>query len=477
MNDLTFPAGFLWGAATSAYQIEGQPLADGAGSSIWHRFAHTPGRVANGDTGDLACDHYRRFRDDIALMADLGLGAYRFSIAWGRVLPDGRGAVNARGLDFYQRLVDALLERGIAPMITLYHWDLPAALHDRGGWLNPDSPDWFADYAQVLFRALDDRVPLWVTINEPWVVTVPGYLDGELAPGHRDPFAAPRVAHHLLLAHAGAVAAYRSMGRHRIGLAVNLEPQHPASAAPEDQAAAVRRDAFINRWFLDPLLLGEYPAELASMFGAAWPAFADSELARIRPATPCGSAPDGFARAGVRTDFIGVNYYSRGLVRAAPKTLPLGAIRVSPADARRTTMGWEVYPQGLTETLLWLKERYHNPPLYITENGAAFDDPPPADGLVRDPERVDYLRSHLSAAHAALQREVDLRGYFVWSLMDNFEWAQGYAKRFGLIQVNPVTQARTLKTSAQVYREIIRRNGIGLSDSAEACEKPSAAKV
>ncbi len=215
----SFPNRFLWGTATSAYQIEGHPLADDAGPSIWHRFSHSPGRVANGDTGDLACDHYRRFADDINLMADLGLGAYRFSIAWGRVLPEGRGGVNSKGLDFYQRLVDGLLERDIQPMVTLYHWDLPVALHERGGWLNPDSPAWFADYAQVLFRALDDRVPLWVTINEPWVVTVPGYLEGELAPGHRDPFEAPRVAHHLLLAHAEAVAAYRSLGSHRVGLA------------------------------------------------------------------------------------------------------------------------------------------------------------------------------------------------------------------------------------------------------------------
>lgn len=462
MPEPTFPDGFLWGAATSAYQIEGQPLADGAGPSIWHRFAHSPGRIVNGETGDLACDHYRRFADDVALMADLGLGAYRFSIAWGRVLPDGRGIVNPKGLDFYRRLVDALLERGIQPMITLYHWDLPAALQDRGGWLNPDSPAWFADYAQVLFRALDDRVRLWVTINEPWVITVPGHLVGELAPGHRDLFEAPLVAHHLLLAHAEAVAAYRSLGLHQIGLAVNLEPQHPASATSEDQAAAVRRDAFINRWFLDPLFLGAYPTELSSIFGSAWPEFADSDLARIRSSTLSDSARVAKPGASGPTGFIGVNYYSRGLVQAEPKAPPLGAIRVSPEDAPRTAMGWEVYPQGLTETLLWLKDRYANPPLYITENGAAFDDPPPVNGLVLDPDRVDYLSSHLCAAREAIQRGVDLRGYFVWSLLDNFEWAQGYAKRFGLIQVDPLTQARTLKSSASFYRDVIRSHAIGL---------------
>ena len=443
----TFPEGFLWGASTSAYQIEGQPLADGAGPSIWHRFCHNPDRVANGDTGDLACDHYRRYAEDLKLMTGLGLGAYRFSIAWGRVMPEGRGTVNPRGLDFYRRLVDALLERGIQPMITLYHWDLPAALHDRGGWLNPDSPAWFADYAQVLFRALDDRVPFWVTLNEPWVVTVPGYLSGELAPGHRDLYEAPRVAHHLLLAHAEAVAVYRSLGRHRIGLAVNLEPQHPASQTPEDQAAAARRDAFVNRWFLDPILLGTYPTELPAMFGPAWPKGAESDLGHIRTAT----------------DFIGVNYYSRGIVRADPGARPLDASTVPLPGVPRTAMGWEVYPEGLAETLFWLKDRYGNPPLYITENGAAFDDQPAVDGEVPDPDRVEYFRAHLDSAREAIARGVDLRGYFAWSLLDNFEWAFGYDKRFGLIQVDRNTQARTPKESARFYRDVVRSNGGSLA--------------
>lgn len=438
-----FPESFLWGAATSAYQIEGHPLADGAGPSIWHRFAHLPGRIANADTGDLACDHYRRWREDLDLMAGLGLQAYRFSIAWGRVLPQGRGAINAKGLDFYLRLVDGLLERGILPMVTLYHWDLPAALHDRGGWLNPDSPDWFADYAQILFRALGDRVPLWVTINEPWVVAVLGYLTGELAPGHRDLYEAPRVAHHLLLAHARASAAYRTLGRGHIGIAVNLEPQHPASASVADRQAAERRDAWINRWFLDPLLLGAYPPELAALFGPAWPESACAQAASLR--TP--------------TDFIGVNYYSRGLVRADPTAVPLMASPASPPDLPRTAMGWEVYPQGLAETLRWLQERYGNPPVYLTENGAAFDDPPPAHGEVADAPRQAYLRAHLLAAREALAQGADLRGYFAWSLLDNFEWAFGYAKRFGLIRVERETQARTLKASARFYREVIRSGG------------------
>lgn len=446
-GDRPFPEGFLWGAATSAYQIEGSPLAEGAGPSIWHRFAHTPGRIRGGDTGDLACDHYRRTAEDIALMAELGLSAYRFSIAWGRVLPEGRGRVNPAGLAFYERLVDGLLARGIQPMVTLYHWDLPAALYERGGWLSPDSPAWLADYAEVLFRALDDRVPLWLTVNEPWVISVLGHLEGELAPGHRCPFETPLVAHHLLLAHAEAVAAYRATGRHRIGLAVNLEPQHPASPAPEDQAAAARRDAFVNRWLLDPLLLGAYPDEIPTLFGQSWPERATREQGRLR----------------VPTDFIGVNYYSRGLVRAAPEVHPLGAIRVPPTHGLCTSMGWEVYPQGLTETLLWLKTGYGNPPIYITENGAAFEDPPPVAGEVADPHRVAYLRSHLRAAREALALGVDLRGYFVWSLLDNFEWAEGYSQRFGLFQVAPEGRARTPKASARFYRELIRRQGAGLA--------------
>jgi beta-glucosidase len=508
MSNYHFPADFLWGAATSAYQIEGEPLADGAGASIWHRFAHTPGRVANGDTGDRACGHYRRWAEDVALLAELGMTAYRFSVAWGRVLPDGRGAVNQRGLDFYRRLVDALVERGITPMLTLYHWDLPAALQDRGGWRNPDSPAWFADYAQVLFQALDDRVPLWVTINEPWVVTIPGHVDGELAPGLRDLGAAPRVAHHLLLAHCAAVAAYRASGRHQIGIAVNLEPQHPASAAPADQLAALRRDAFINRWFLDPLLRGSYPPEMAEIFGAAWP----EEFTLNPPNCPISNPPNppfskggfevpfskegffspfskggwgDFSKEGlidkptqsppfekggsggicqssrISTDFIGVNYYSRGLVQADPTALPLGARRVSPAaEVPITTMGWEVYPAGLTATLLWLRDRYGTLPLYITENGAAFSDPPAAHGVIDDAQRVDYLRSHLHAAALALAQGVDLRGYFAWSLLDNFEWAHGYAQRFGLVQVDPLTLMRTPKRSASVYRDVIRRGWI-----------------
>ena len=445
MTAPTFPPDFLWGAATSAYQIEGSPLADGAGPSIWHRYSHNPGRIANGETGDLACDHYRRVSQDLDLMGRLGLKAYRFSIAWGRVLPEGRGPVCSAGLDFYERLVDGLLERGIQPMVTLYHWDLPAALQDRGGWLSPDSPSWFADYAALLFRTLGDRVPLWVTLNEPWVVTVLGHLTGDHAPGHQDLFEAPRVAHHLLLAHAEAVGAYRAIARGRIGIAVNLEPQYPAT--PADAVAASRRDVFVNRWFLDPLFLGTYPHELESIFGSAWPDPPERELQRIR-------SPG---------DFLGVNYYSRGLVRSDPSAHPLGAARIVPEGAPLTAMDWEIYPGGLTEILLWLKNRYGDLPLYITENGAAFDDPGPVDGEVPDADRVAYLRAHLLAARDAVAQGVDLRGYFVWSLLDNFEWALGYGKRFGLYQVDPLTRNRTPKRSARFYSNVIQTNGASLS--------------
>jgi beta-glucosidase len=446
-TDITFPDRFLWGAATSAYQIEGSPLADGAGPSIWHRFSHIPGKVANGDTGDVACDHYRRWADDVALMADLGLGAYRLSVAWGRVMPQGRGPVNRNGLAFYERLVDWLLSRGIVPMVTLYHWDLPAALDDRGGWVNRDSAGWFSDYAEAVFRALADRVQLWVTINEPWVVAVGGYLQGGYAPGHRSVSETPLVAHNLLRAHASAVDAYRAWGSHQIGIAVNLEPQHGLSDSPADTAAAERRDAFVNRWFLDPLLLGRYPPELKDAFGDAWPRFPEEDLKRIHG----------------KPDFLGVNYYSRALVREDPSALPLRASPAGPGQRPQTAMGWEVYPQGLSEVLLWIKERYANPPVYLTENGAAFDDPLPARGEVQDPLRVDYLRRHLLAAADALRNGADLRGYFVWSLLDNFEWAHGYGKRFGLVHVDFATQRRTPKASARCYADVIQSRGAALA--------------
>jgi beta-glucosidase len=439
-----FPANFLWGCATSAYQIEGSPLADGAGPNIWQRFCHTPGRVVNNENGDVACDHYRRYEGDVDLMQRLGLQAYRFSIAWSRVLPRGTGQVNAAGLGFYDRLVDRLLSRGIQPMATLFHWDLPTALDDRGGWLNRDSPDWFAEYADIVFRRLDDRVKLWATLNEPWVVTDGGYLHGTLAPGHRNRFEAPIATHHLMLAHGAAVQAYRATGKHQIGLVVNIEPKYPASQSEADQAATRRADAYMNRQYIEPALLGRYPNELAEIFTDAWPDWPAADMERIRQPI----------------DFVGVNYYSRNVTRHERDTWPLRAGPVRQPHATHTEMGWEVFPQGLTDTLLRIKDQYGNPPVYITENGAAFYDPPQADGdTVDDPLRVDYMRRHVKAVHDAIAQGADVRGYFAWSMLDNFEWAFGYSKRFGIIHVDYATQKRTLKASARLYSQIIASHG------------------
>ncbi len=445
-HDNSFPTDFLWGAATSAYQVEGSPLADGAGPSIWHRFSHTPGLVANGETGDVACDHYHRYESDIALMRQLGLNAYRFSISWSRVLPEGKGRVNEKGVDFYRRLVDSLRAAAIQPVITLYHWDLPAALDDRGGWLNGDIAQWFADYAKVVFRALGDREPFWATLNEPWVVTDGGYLHGPLAPGHRNWFETPIASHNLLRAHGAAVSACRAMGNGRIGIVVNLEPKYPASERDEDRQATARADAYMNRQYLDPIFLGSYPAEMPPLFGEAWPQCRDSDFKEIRQPI----------------DFLGVNYYTRGITKHDPKKMIERADRVKNSRAAYTETGWEVFPQGLTDILVWVRERYGRMPLYITENGAAFYDPPTAEGTVEDPLRVDYLRKHLRAAREAMQHGVDLRGYFVWSLLDNFEWALGYSKRFGIIHVDFETQKRTMKASAKFYADVIRSRGADL---------------
>ena len=442
-HDNLFPADFLWGAATSAYQVEGAPLADGAGPSIWHRFSHTPGLVANGENGDVACDHYHRYEADVALMRELGLKAYRFSISWSRVFPEGKGRVNEKGLDFYRRLVDALRNANIQPLITLFHWDLPAALDDRGGWLNHNIARWFAEYASAMYRALDDRQPIWATLNEPWVVTDGGYLHGPLAPGHRNWFETPIAAHNLLRAHGAAVAAYRAVGKGRIGIVVNLEPKYPASESPQDKDAVARADAYMNRQYLDPIFFGSYPKELAQLYGEAWPSFQDGDFGEIRQ----------------KIDFIGVNYYTRGLTRHDDKRMIERAERVKNPRAAYTETGWEVFPQGLTDILVWVRERYGNLPLYITENGAAFYDPPTADSTLEDPLRVEYLRRHLAAAREAMRRGIDLRGYFVWSLLDNFEWALGYAKRFGIIHVDFETQKRTMKASAKFYKDVIRTKG------------------
>ncbi|MGQ0834305.1 MAG: GH1 family beta-glucosidase [Gammaproteobacteria bacterium] len=447
---ISFPQDFIWGGATSAYQVEGSPLADGAGPSIWHRFANTPGHVLDGDTADVACDHYRRYASDIALMRELGFKAYRFSIAWGRVMPRGKGAVNAAGLGFYERLADTLLANGIEPVATLYHWDLPAALDDLGGWLNPDVANWFAEYASVVFGKLDDRVKMWATINEPWVVSDGGYLHGALAPGHRNRFEAPIVSLNLLRAHGAAVQAYRAQGRHRIGLVVNIEPKYSASKSAEDEAATARADAYMNRQYLDPVFFGRCPAEMAEIFGDAWPDFPASDFALIRQPI----------------DFLGINYYTRNVMRHDEAAWPLRASPVRQKHLTYTETDWQVYPQALTDCLVWVKRRYGDVPIYVTENGAAFYDPPAVDGqALDDPLRVAYLREHLKALHDARAQGVDVRGYFVWSVLDNFEWSLGYSKRFGIVHVDFATQRRTPKASASFYSSVIASNGRVLNGS------------
>jgi beta-glucosidase len=444
MCGATFPVGFLWGSATAAYQVEGSPLADGAGPSIWHRFVHTPGLVRDGDTGDVACDHYRRWEEDVALMRRLGLKAYRFSISWSRILPEGSGRVNSAGLDFYDRLVDALLKDGIEPIITLYHWDLPAALDDRGGWLNRDIANWFAEYAQVMFRKLDGRVRKWATLNEPWVVTDGGYLHGVLAPGHRNRFEAPIASHNLMRAHGAAVQAYRAEGKNEIGLVVNIEPKYASSDDPADVAATARAEAYMNRQYLDPVFFGRYPDEMTGIFGEAWPEWPAEDFALIRQPI----------------DFLGVNYYTRSVTRFDDKNWPLKACTVRQKQATYTETGWEVFPPGLTEALMWVTRRYGRIPLYVTENGAAFFDPPAASkGRINDPLRIDYLREHLRAVHAAINEGADVRGYMVWSLLDNLEWSLGYSKRFGIVHVNFDTLERTPKDSAHFYAKVVASNG------------------
>jgi beta-glucosidase len=439
-----FPKGFLWGSATSAYQIEGSPLADGAGPSIWQRFMHTPGMSKDGDTGDVACDHYRRYADDVALMKSLGMQAYRFSISWSRVLPEGRGRVNEKGLDFYSRLVDRLLAAGIEPNATLFHWDLPAALDDRGGWLNPDIADWFADYANVMYAKLDGRVKMWATLNEPWVVTDGGYLHGALAPGHRNKYEAPIASHHLMRSHGKAVQAYRANGKHKIGLVVNIEPKYPASQSAEDLAATKRAEAYMNRQYLDPAIHGRYPAEMQEIFGDAWPQWPAEDYATIKQPL----------------DFLGLNYYTRNVVKHDEAQYPLKASPVKQVQHAYTETGWEVFPQGLTDTLVWMKKEYGDLPIYITENGSAWYDPPHAEnGAVHDPLRVSYLRRHLNAVRDAIGQGVDVRGYFAWSLFDNLEWSLGYSKRFGIVHVNFATQERTPKDSAKLYSKVIATNG------------------
>jgi len=438
-----FPQGFLWGAATAAYQIEGAHDADGKRPSIWDTFSHTPGNIERGETGDIACDHYHRYRDDVALMREIGLNAYRFSVSWPRVLPAGSGAPNRAGLDFYDRLVDALVANRIRPFVTLYHWDLPQALEDRGGWGARDTAAAFGEYAALMGRTLGDRVKDWITLNEPLATTTAGYIFGVHAPGKQDPRLAFQVSHHLNLAHGAAVRALRAaVPGANVGITHVSLPVYPASDSDADRAAARRYDGFANRWYWEPSLKGRYPQDILERLGPLAPAIEPGDLERVSPPI----------------DFFGHNSYTRAIVRDDPVSVLTGVSQV-PGPGPRTEMDWEIYPDHLSDSLTRITRDYAAPVIYITENGAAFADTV-TDGKVDDPERTDFLRTHLTAAHRAIESGVNLRGYFCWSLLDNFEWAYGYGKRFGLVHVDYATQRRIIKASGRFFAKVAGENGL-----------------
>ncbi len=441
-NQLTklFPADFIWGAATASYQIEGASSEDGRGESVWDRFCATPGKVRNGDTGAVACDFYHRYREDIVLMRELGLDAFRFSIAWPRVLPEGRGRVNEAGLDFYDRLVDELLGNGIAPYVTLFHWDTPQVLEDAGGWPARDTVDAFAEYVEAVSARLGDRVAHWITHNEPWVVSWVGHGWGHHAPGRESDADALATAHHLLLSHGRAVEILRrNSPAAQVGITLNLDNPYAASESAEDVAATRWVDGLHNRWFLDPLFRGSYPEDMLEAWEAIMPEVHDGDLEVI-------SAP---------IDFLGVNNYTSPLVAADVNGGRSQIVRR--ADVDRTDMGWEVVPEGLEDLLLRLHRDYAPPAIYVTENGAAYADVRGHDGSVQDPERQAYLEAYLAGASRAVAKGVPLRGYFAWSLLDNFEWAWGYWKRFGLIYIDYATLERVPKGSFYWYRDFVAK--------------------
>lgn len=449
MSALRFPQGFLWGAATSSYQIEGAVHAGGRGESIWDRFCRTPGKVKNGDTGDTACDHYHLYLADVENLKDLGVGGYRFSTAWPRIFPTGRGRPNPEGMSFYESLTDALLSHGIQPAVTLYHWDLPQALEDKGGWGNRDTAAWFAEYAAFLFRVLGDRVKTWITLNEPWVSAFLGHYTGEHAPGKTDFPLAVKASHILLLAHAKAVEAFRQLraGIGSIGITLDLSPVYPLGDGEGDLEAVRIADGYHNRWFLDPVLLGSYPPDMLALYGSrgASPHPEERDLALLRAHPP---------------DFLGVNYYMPTRVRRSrpPSRLPFAA--EVPPDAPVTDMGWEIHPDGLFDLLTRIRADYGNPRILITENGCACREDVRAGEPVEDRDRIGYLAGHLEAAHRAIQAGVKLEGFHLWSLMDNFEWTCGYSKRFGITHVDFGSQVRTWKRSAEWYRALIASNAL-----------------
>jgi beta-glucosidase len=431
--NIRFPANFVWGVATSSFQIEGAATEDGKGLSIWDQFCHVPGAIADSSHGGTACDHYYRWSDDLDLIAGLGVDAYRFSVSWPRVRPGGSGTWNEKGIDFYERLVDGLLERGVKPYLTLNHWDLPAELQAHGGWANRDTAHRFVEYALGMDQRLGDRVATITTHNEPWVISVLGHETGIFAPGLKDRAIAMQAAHHLMLSHGLALQGLRAQGcQAKLGIVLNLSPTHPATDSPEDLRQAKHEDGRLLRWYMDPLFKAEYPDDIIEFLGQDSPKIQHGDMQVI--STPM--------------DFMGVNYYSRAVVSAT------GPWDAQSSGRELTDMGWEVYPEGLTELLLRLHHHYPVPPMYVTENGGAFKDQL-KDGKVDDSQRTDYIARHIWAVAEAMRQGVKMEGYMVWSLLDNFEWASGYEKRFGIVHVDYETQRRTLKNSALWYREFL----------------------
>ncbi len=443
-QQFSFPKGFLWGTATSAYQIEGAWNEDGKGLSILDTFYAQGGRSYKDQTGNIANDHYHRMPEDVQLMADMGLKAYRFSISWARVLPDGKGKPNQAGLDFYDRLIDALLARNIQPIATLFHYDLPLALHEKGGWTNRETADHFKEYAALLAQHYGDRVPYWITHNEPFVTAIGGYFTGELAPGIQDPFAAFQAVHTLLLSHGRAVKALRSCSKKdaQIGIALNLSPVHAASGSEQDKLAAKRFDGLLNRMFLDPILTGKYPVDMLELLQPLLPELQPDDLQVIH-------AP---------IDFLGINYYSRAVIKHDPDVPFLEASETHP-QGNDYSMMWEVYPQGISELVERVNSDYSPVKIFITENGVPVPDDIDFDGKIRDSRRIAYLHDHLIQVCDLIKKNIPIMGYLVWSFMDNFEWAKGYHMRFGIVYVDFETQERIVKESGKWYSQVIRSNG------------------
>jgi beta-glucosidase len=439
-----FPSDFVWGVATSAFQIEGAAAEDGKGLSIWDKFCRQEGAIADQSNGDVACDHYHRWNDDLKLLSELGVGAYRFSVSWPRVQAMGEGSWNSKGLDFYERLIDGLLLRGIKPYLTLNHWDLPLALQENGGWANRDTVFRFVEYAQCIAKRMGDRVASITTHNEPWVVAMLGHESGIFAPGIQNLATAMQVSHHLLLSHGLTLQALRAQGcKSELGIVLNLSPMHPATSSLADKAKARLEDGRLLRWYMDPLFKASYPEDVWEYLGADAPRIEGDDLKAI----------------AIPMDFLGINYYMRSIVSA------IEPVNLETTGCELTDMGWEVYPEGLTELLVRLHQDYKVPPMFVTENGSAFKDQL-VNGRIHDVRRTSYIKCHIDAVLAAMKQGVPMAGYMVWSLLDNFEWASGYAKRFGIVHVDYETQKRTMKDSALWYREFLKNQHLNLQKQA-----------